>query len=567
MKNKNLAIVMTTLWTTFFFASAALDSAEAGSKSFRPSKSARKAASHLTDASIRGHIRYLSDDLMGGRAPASLGDKLTQRYLASQFESIGLQPAGENGTWFQPFNMTGVKSKAPKFLTLRNGTSKTSLKFYHDFVIQSAMPKKRVGMKNAELVFVGYGIEAPEYQWDDYKGVDLKGKVLVFLNNDPAKDPNLFAGNMRLYYGRWTYKYEMAAKKGAVGAIILHTLPSAGYPWQVVQTGFSGEEFVTETSAPPVPVQGWFSWEAGEKVFKQAGYDLNELEAKAQTRDFKPVLLGTTMSVSMTNTIRNIETANVLGMLPGRDRNNKEVILYTSHHDHIGTIDNEATRKSGDKIYNGARDNASGLGGLIEIARAFTMLKKAPKRSILFVAVGSEENGLNGSSHLANNPTLPPGRIAANINMDSAAIWGRSRDITQIGRGKSSLDGYIDAVAKYEKRSVLADQFPDRGYFYRSDQFSFAKIGIPAVSFSPGTDLIGKPEGEGKQIITEWVGKHYHQPSDELKDSWDLNGAVDDFRFNFYLGIMVANAKEMPKWNPGDEFEAARLESLQALKN
>lgn len=525
---------------------------------------AEKAASQVIDANLlRGHVRFLAHDLLEGRGPGTRGDALAQAYIASQFEAAGLKPGGEDGSYLQPFELVGVTGHPAK-LTFSTGSTHAELKFHDDFIAVSGLQEPEAKLEDSELVFVGYGIVAPEYAWDDFKGMDLRGKTLLILNSDPADDPRLFAGRTRLWYGRWDYKYEQAAKVGAAGAIILHTTPSAGYPWQVVQTSWSGEQFeLPATSGPRLQVKAWTTQEATKRIVHLAGNDLSELVAAAQSRDFQPVPLGVKVSTRFLTQVRRRPTANVLGVLPGSDpKLAQQVVLYTAHHDHLGMKEN--AKPGEDAIYNGAVDNASGVAALLSVARAFQALPKAPRRTILFAAVAAEEQGLLGSQFLSAHLPVPPGRIATNLNMDGANVLGRTRDVTVIGLGKSSLDPIITGLAKAQGRTVKADQLSDRGFFYRSDQFAFAKLGIPAAYFGSGMDFIGKPEGWGKQQREQWEAKHYHQPSDELRPEWDLSGAVEDVRLYFLLGAHVARAPEVPHWNKGDEFEAPRLESLKA---
>jgi hypothetical protein len=395
--------------------------------------------------------------------------------------------------------------------------------------------------------------------------MDLRGKTLLILNNDPEDDPHLFAGRTRLWYGRWDYKYEQAAKVGAAGAIIIHTTPSAGYPWQVVQTSWTGEQFeLPATEGARVQVKAWTTEAATRRVLALAGRELDALRAAAQKRDFRPMPLGVTVSTRLTNDVRRRPTANVLALLPGGDAKlSQQVVLYSAHHDHLGK--KEGGREGEDTIYNGALDNAAGVAAMLAVARAFRELPQPPRRSILFAAVAAEEQGLLGSQYLAEHPPVPPGRVAANVNIDGANIHGRTKDLTVIGLGKSSLDATITALAKLQGRVVKADQLSDRGFFYRSDQFNFAKQGIPAAYFGSGMDFVGRPEGWGKQQREAWEAKHYHQPSDELRPEWDFSGAVEDVRLFFLLGAHVARTPELPRWNKGDEFEAARQQALEAL--
>jgi len=413
---------------------------------------------------------------------------------------------------------------------------------------------------NAEIVFVGYGIVAPEYQWDDYKGVDVKGKVLLMMNNDPSDDPKLFGGKTRLYYGRWTYKYEIAAQKGAAGAIIIHTRESAGYPYQVVQSSFTGEQFeLPAENEPRLAIKMWATEAASQRIAQLAGKDLDELRRQAERRSFKPVPLGVTMALTLKNTLRQLETANVLGLLPGGDPVLKnEVVVYTAHHDHFGI----GKSVQGDSIYNGALDNASGVSLLLVLAHAFAELDSPPRRSILFAAVGGEESGLLGSGYYAQHPTFRPGQMASCLNIDGMNVWGKTQDITIIGHGKSTLDAIVEDVARSQGRVVKGDQFPDRGFYYRSDQFNFAKIGVPAIFFDNGLEFIGRPSGWGKEQVEAWENTHYHQPNDEYDPAWDLTGAVEDARLEFRVGLRIANAEAMPQWQPGEEFEAARKKAL-----
>jgi len=412
-------------------------------------------------------------------------------------------------------------------------------------------------------VFVGYGIEAPEYQWDDFKGVDVKGKVLVMLNNDPDWDPKLFAGNTRLYYGRWTYKYESAARHGAAGVIIVHTTPSAGYPWQVVHSSWGGTQFeLPAESEPRIQLKGWATEDAVRRLLKAGGADLDALVAKARSRSFKPVPLNLRTSIKFENDVSRVRTANVAGLLPGSDpKLRDEVVIYSAHHDHFGIGEPD---KSGDRIYNGAEDNAAGCAQLLAIARAFAALPERPRRSVLFLFVAGEEQGLLGSKYYSLHPTFPAGKSAANINYDGGNFLGRTRDLTQVGAGKSSLDAIARALVEKQGRVLVPDQNPDKGYYYRSDQFSFAKIGVPALYFDEGTDYIGKPAGWGKQQHDAWTEHVYHQPSDQLNDSWNFDGMIEDATVGFEAGWLVAQADEMPAWNAGDEFEAARKKALAA---
>lgn len=529
------------------------------------SAEAKTAAGQITADYLRAQIAKLSADEFEGRAPATPGDNKARQYIVEQLQDIGFNPGGADGRWQQPFDVVGIKAEMPKQWTFSKGGKKASFKWWDQYIAGSGVQTEKGSIKNAEVVFVGYGIQAPEYGWDDFKGQDLKGKVLLMLNNDPDWDPNLFAGNTRLYYGRWVYKYESAARQGAAGAIIVHTTPSAGYPFQVVQTSWSGEQVeVPAEDEPRIQVKGWMTEDASRQLVKLAGQDLDKLVESAKSKDFKPLPLGITTSLDFKNKLNKSQTANVYGVLKGSDpKLADEYVIYSAHHDHLGVGEPDA---AGDKIYNGAMDNASGVAQLLAQAKAFRALPTPPKRSIMMLFVAAEEQGLLGSKYYATHPTIEPGKIVANINYDGGNIWGRTKDIIFVGKGKSTIDEYVDAIAKAQDRHVVPDQFPDRGFFYRSDQFSFAKIGVPALYLDAGTDFVGKPPEWGKQVHEEYEEKHYHQPSDQIQDSWNFDGMIEDAQLGFYVGLNIANAAQTPTWVPGDEFEAARKAALEKVQ-
>jgi Zn-dependent M28 family amino/carboxypeptidase len=525
------------------------------------SNAAAIAASEISADLMRGHVRELSDDRYEGRGPGSRGDVAARKYIASELEKLGLEPGAADGSWEQQFDLIGVTADQPAEWSFAGNGRSMTLKQWDDFIVSSGVQAARAEIDNSELVFVGYAIQAPEYEWDDFKGVDLKGKVLLIMNNDPDWDPDLFAGDRRLWYGRWLYKYQSAARQGARGAIIIHTQPSAGYPFQVVQTSWTGEQFeLPAGDEPRLQVAAWATEDAVRELVAMSGQDLDALREAADNRDFVPVPLGVTTSIGMDVSLSRATSANVLGLLRGSDPELRdEVVIYTAHHDHlgIGTPNND-----GDVIYNGAMDNASGVSQVMAIAKAFNALPEAPRRSVLFALVGAEEQGLLGSMYYADNPTFPPGKIAANVNYDGGNIWGHTHDVTFIGLGKSTIDEIVEAIAAEQGRVVKPDQFPDRGYFYRSDQFSLAKIGVPAVYLDPGVDFVDRPPDWGRQQINHYTEVNYHQPSDEYDDSWDFGGMISDALLGYWTGLAIANADEMPSWLPGDEFEAARLEAL-----
>ena len=525
---------------------------------------AEKAAQQIQGDYMRGIVAEISDDRYEGRGPGTRGDVAARKYLAEQMAALGLQPGAKDGSWQQSFDLVGINASQPKTWIFKAKDESLTLKQWDQFIVGSGVQEERAAIDDAELVFVGYGIQAPEYDWDDYKGVDVKGKVLVMMNNDPDWDPELFGGETRLWYGRWDYKYLSAARQGAAGAIIIHTAPSAGYPFQVVQTSWTGVQFeLPAGDEPRSQINAWVSEDSARELVGMAGFDLDELREAAFNRDFKPVPLGITTSIDMTVDLQRVQSGNVLGLIPGSDPDlSDEVVIYTAHHDHLGI---GPPNDAGDAIYNGALDNASGVAQTLAIAKAIKALPTAPRRTILLALVGAEEQGLLGSEYYAANPTFAPGKIAANLNYDGGNIWGHTHDVTFIGLGKSSIDEIMALIAKEQGRVVKPDQFADKGYFYRSDQFSFAKIGVPAMYLDTGTDFVDRPPEWGRQQQEHYTEVNYHQPSDEYDPGWNFDGMVEDALLGFWTGLAIANADEMPNWNPGDEFEAARLDALNAV--
>ena len=524
-----------------------------------------KAAAEISGDYLRDVIVEISDDSYEGRGPGSRGDEKARAWLANEMASIGLLPGADGDSWQQHFELVGLNASQPDSWTFEGNGSSLTLKQWDQFIVGSGVQASRAEIQDAELVFVGYGIRAPEYDWDDYDGVDVEGKVVIIMNNDPDWDPELFAGETRLWYGRWTYKYLTAAEQGAAGAIIIHTSPSAGYPWQVVQTSWTGEQFeLPQGDEARGQIEAWITEDSARELVAMAGMDLDALREAAYNRDFKPVPLDITTSIGMDVAMNRSQSANVLGLIPGRDADlSDEVVIFTAHHDHlgIGTPNDE-----GDRIYNGAKDNAAGVATVLAIGKAIKALPQAPRRSVLIALVGAEEQGLLGSQWYAQNPTFPPGKMAANINYDGGNIWGHAKDVTFIGLGKSSIDKILTAVAEEQGRIVNPDQFPDKGFFYRSDQFNFAKIGVPAMYLDEPTDFVDRTPEWGREQHNHYNTVNYHQPSDEYDDSWNFDGMVSDALLGFWTGLAIANADDMPSWNKGDEFEAARLEALRAIK-
>jgi Zn-dependent M28 family amino/carboxypeptidase len=533
----------------------------------RVTPAAVAAADAIGEDYIRSVVAEIASDRYQGRAPGTPGDQMTRAYLARELEALGFEPGAPGGAWDQPVELVGVTSSPPAKWRFKRGDASVELERNTDFIAASGVQQPRASLDGAELVFVGYGIEAPEYSWDDFKGVDVAGKVLVMLNNDPDWDPELFAGTERLYYGRWMYKYESAARHGAAGAIIIHTTPSAGYPWQVVQASWGGPQYeLPAGDEPRMQVEAWVTEDAARKLLGPDGR-LDALVERAKRRDFEPVPLEITTSLAVRNTLTRTRSANVLGVMRGSDPAlAEELVIFSAHHDHFGVGEPNPNGDPADKIYNGARDNASGVGMVLAIGKALAALPERPRRSVMLMFPAAEEQGLLGSQYFGAHPTVPAGKIAANVNYDSGNIWGPTRDIKFIGLGKSSLDAVATEVAAFEKRSLKADQFPDRGSYYRSDQFNFAKIGVPAFYFSGGTDFADRPPGWGAEQVDAYVERHYHQPSDELTDEWRFDGLVQDARFGFFAGLIVANDPPLPRWNAGNEFEARRAAAIAAAQ-
>jgi Zn-dependent M28 family amino/carboxypeptidase len=531
-----------------------------------PSPRQEKAQTAITEVVLRAHVRFLASDLMEGRGPGTRGDALARAYLAAELEALGLEPAAPGGGYFQPVPLVGITTDSPEAVTFAAGETRLRLRLGEDIVVRSGLQAPEALVDGAEVVFVGYGITAPEYRWDDFKDSEVRGKVLLVMNNDPEDDPALFEGKRRTYYGRWTYKYEEAARRGAAGMIVIHTAPSAAYPWSVVRTSFGGTAYeLPDEGEPRLQVKAWATDDASHRIAALGGRDLDALRAAAQRRDFRPVPLGVRVSFRLPTRLDRTESANVMARLPGRDRLlAREGVLFTAHHDHFGIQEGATPGK--DAIYNGALDNASGCAAVLGIARAFAALPERPRRSIFFAFVAAEEHDLRGSTWLARHPPLPAGRIAANLNFDSVRFFGRTRDVVLGALGKSTLDDAVVAAARSQGRVVKGDPFPERGSFYRSDHFSLARAGVPATSISSGIDVVGKPEGWGRARVDEWIAKHYHQPSDELGEDWDFSGMVEDARLGFLAGLRIAEAQEMPRWKPGDEFEAARRRALDSLQ-
>jgi Zn-dependent M28 family amino/carboxypeptidase len=521
---------------------------------------------------LLGHIRALSSDEFEGRGPGSKGEQLTIKYLEEQFRSSGLEPGNPDGTYLQSVPLVGITPDKSMKLTLTGHGRTLEPKFEDDYVAWS----KRVtdsSFVDADMVFVGYGVQAPEFQWDDFKGVDVKGKIIVVLINDPpvpdpsdpAKlDPKIFGGTAMTYYGRWTYKFEKAAQMGAAGCVIIHQTGRAGYPWEVVRNSWSGTQFDLATpdkNMGRLAVESWITSDFATKLFRLAGQDLDKLIQAAARRDFQPVPLGIHEKLAIHNSLQTLDSHNVIAKISGSDPDLKNTyVVYTAHWDHFGI----GPEVNGDKIYHGAVDNASGTAALLEMARAYKQLRRPPSRTILFLSVTGEEQGLLGSQYYAEHPFYPLARTAADINMDGMNVHGLTRDIVQIGRGASTLDEIIEAAAKEQGRAVKFDPEPEKGFYYRSDHFEFAKRGVPAFDPDEGVDFIGKPEGWGLEARRKYTAESYHKPADTIKPDWDLSGALQDCQLYFLVGYRVASDPRMPEWKPGAEFKAIRDASLRS---
>ncbi len=543
-------------------------SALAAKKTPKFTKGAEQAAQIITGSLLRAHTAFLSDDLLEGRGPGTRGGELAAKYVAAEFARMGLEPGGDAGSYFQKVALLGKKLDAPADLRVVGRRQAAAFKYFDDFVPFSGLEDKQVEAEG-ELVFAGYGIVAPEYKWDDFKGTDVRDKILLILVNDPpatSKEPELFGGKALTYYGRWTYKYEQAACLGAAGAILIHTTESAGYPFSVVQSSWTGEQFelLREGQAEgPLELKAWITDAAARRLLALAGQDLDSLRKAAAERSFRPVALGLRAATELNQTRRVIDTANVIGVLPGTNPKLKdEYVIYTAHYDHLGV----GKPVNDDAIYNGAADNSIGVAALLGIAEAMTRLAGGSGRTQVFAAVAAEEAGLLGSAYYARHPVFPPAQTVANINMDGLNQWGPTRDIVEVGSGKSELDEVAEAVARRHNLKLLPDQFPEKGFFYRSDQFSLAKIGIPALYFDNGLDVVGKPAGYGKQKFEEYTANNYHQPSDEIKPDWDWSGAEQMARYIYECGWLAANWARDFNWYKNAEFRAARLESLKKGK-
>jgi Zn-dependent M28 family amino/carboxypeptidase len=523
----------------------------------------------ITPDGLLAHIKVLASDEFEGRAPGSKGEELSVKYITDQFKKIGLKPGNPDGTYTQEVPLAGIKSEPRMSFVI--GDKTMDLKYPDDFVASSARLQPDIKVEKSDLVFVGYGVVAPEYGWDDYKNVDVKGKTLLMLIGDPPvpdpKDPSklddkMFKGKAMTYYGRWTYKYEIAAQKGAAAAIIIHETEPAAYPWQVVKSSWGKENCELDNpnkNMDAVSARSWITLDVTKKLFADSGKDFDGLKKSAITRDFRPVVLNAKANIEIKQQIRSFKSHNVIGKLEGSDpKLNSEDVIYTAHWDHLG----RHPELQGDQIFNGAIDNASGVASVIELAAAFTKVNPAPKRSLLFMATTAEEAGLLGAKFYAEHPLYPLEKTLADINLDSMNVWGKARDIEDLSLGFSTLDDLLAAAAKQQGRSAIPDSRPDKGKIYRADNFEFSKVGLPSLYIGKGEHLLSRSETAPLRS-DEFDSTDYHQVTDDVRSDWDLSGCVQDVQLLFEVGYEVANGDKFPEWKPSSEFKSKRDSMLK----
>ena len=518
----------------------------------------------ITPDGMLAHIKALASDEFEGRAPGSHGEELSVQYIAKEFLKAGLAPGNPAGGYTQEVPLAGITTTPQLSFTVKDQT--TSLKYPDDYVASSARLQKEIKVENSDILFVGYGVVAPEYGWDDYKDVDVRGKTLLMLINDPpipdSKDPSrldekMFKGRAMTYYGRWTYKYEIAAQKGAAAAVIIHETEPAAYPYSVVRTSWSKENFeldAADKNMSAVSVRSWITLDVAKKLLRDAGQNFDELKKAAVSKQFRPVLLPAKASFDLKQAVRSLKSHNVIGKLPGSDPKLKdEYVLYTAHWDHLG----RHQEMKGDQIFNGAVDNASGDAAVLQLAEAFSKLNPAPKRSILFMCTTAEEAGLLGAKYYAEHPLYPLARTLADINIDSMNVWGKARDVEDTSFGLTTLDDLLAEAAKQQGRVAIPNSRPEKGSFYRADNFEFSKVGLPSLYIGKGEHLVARAT-DAPLRSDEFDLRDYHQVSDEIKPDWDLSGAVEDVQLLFEVGDEVANGDKFPQWKPGTEFKARR---------
>ncbi len=509
---------------------------------------------------IRQHVRFLSHDLLEGRGTGQRGGDIAAEYIGTQFALDGLKPAGDHGSYMQKVPMVGITpDPATRFSIVPANGAAIDLKPLEQYVAYDQTQEPQSGI-DADIVYVGYGIEAPEYKWDDYKGVDVRGKVLLMLVNEPpSDDPNFFKGKALTYYGRWTYKYEEGAHQGAAGVILIHKTDMASYPWEVVRNSNSGEKsFLQLDGTPKLKAASWITLEVAQQIAVSAGLNLDKMIEDARSRDFHPVSLPVRLKAHMVSKIRPFWSNNVLAILPGSDANLKDqAVLYTAHYDHLGI----RPEMPGDNIYNGADDNATGCGILMELAHAFALSAQRPRRSILFAAVTGEEQGLLGSEYLGKHPPIPAGKISLDLNYDDLPPLGEPQEVEVSGSERTTFYPEVKSLAEVFRLAIRPDSHPEAGHYYRSDHFSLARVGIPSFSINEGMKYKGHDIAWGMQQADEYTAKRYHQPSDEYRSDMNFVGDAAMARFGFALGWQAANQSKLVEWQKGDEFERARLAS------
>jgi Zn-dependent M28 family amino/carboxypeptidase len=526
------------------------------------SPAAERAAAGISGETLLRDVRVLASDRSLGRAVATAGEDSTINYIARRFREMGLEPGMPGGSYLQRVPLVATTSRMEA--RVQAGGRTIAWRQLEDMVTWSLRPDTLVRVDESEVVFVGYGVVAPELGWDDFKGVDVRGKTVVMLIGDPPVpdprdttrlDPRVFRGAAMTYYGRWTYKYDIAAERGAAAVLLVHQTGPAGYPWSVVQ-GNVRERFEVEGAPPHVPVEGWIQLEATRSLFGAAGYNFAALERAARTREFRPVALGARASFHVRNAVRRVASHNVVARIPGSDpRVRGQGVLFTSHWDSFGI----GRAIGGDSIYNGALDDATGVAWMLSLANAYKSMNPAPRRSLVFVAFTAEEAGLLGARYYASHPVIPLDSTLANINMDAMNPWGRTRSLVSLGYGQTTLEDLLARYAARQGRTVVPDPEPEKGYFYRADHLELARGGVPAISFLfPGTDYVHPDPGYGERVRGAYIRDDYHKPSDEVKADWDMAGIVDDTQLTFWVGLDVANGRAWPTWMPGSEFRAAR---------
>ncbi len=526
----------------------------------------KPALESITAEELSKDVEILSSDEFEGRAPASKREEKTISFLKEEFQKVGLKP-GNGESFFQELPMVEITAGPVTKLEIKSDKKQMLFAYGDEFVGVTLRVVEKVSLVDSEMVFVGYGIVAPEYDWNDYESLDVRGKTVVMLVNDPGfatEDPELFRGRTMTYYGRWTYKFEEAARQGAEGVLIIHETEPAAYPWGVVKNGWTGPQFnliSEDKNLSRCAIEGWVTIETARTLFESTGLNYDEIKPAAAKHGFKAIPLSLKASFTIKNSIRQSKSNNVIAVLPGTDRAD-ECIIYMAHWDHFGidlTLD-------GDQIYNGALDNATGTAALIELAEAFKMLESPPSRSIVFLATAAEEQGLLGSKYYATHPVYPPAKTVAAINMDALNIYGKMKDITIIGYGNSELDDYVEAAAAEQGRRIRPNPAPEKGYFYRSDHFPFAQQGIPALYTSSGIDHVEYGEEWTLAKEEKYEAENYHKPSDEFDPNWDLSGAIEDLRLLFRVGYKLSMESAFPNWKKGTEFRAKRDADMEAAR-